>query len=79
MSKLLERTLNLTKRAKIANLSDEKIASGAGVKTRWLSYFIDGKYSDPGVIKIEKLNTYLSSIEHELPQLNEVKADTSRV
>lgn len=36
-----------------------KIAEGAKVNSRWLRYFINGRYDDPGVLKVQRIHNYL--------------------
>ena len=40
--------------------SFEHIANEIGVTSRWLYYFADGKYEDPGVQKTQRLYTHLT-------------------
>lgn len=40
--------------------SVKTIAKGAKVNYRWLRYFMDGRYNDPGVRKIQRIHDYLS-------------------
>lgn len=56
MSKLLKETLKLLNASK---LPSSVIASNAGVNLPWLESVKYGRVKDPGVIKIEKLNSYL--------------------
>lgn len=50
----------LEQRAK--RLSLRKISAGSGVNLHWLGKFVQGKFDDPGVKKIQKLHDYLISL-----------------
>ena len=53
---LLEETLQLIADS---GISPPKIANETGLKVRWMNKLINGEFTDPGVNKIEAINSYL--------------------
>lgn len=60
MSDLYENTIQLIRDS---GLPLNRIATSAGVGKRWLADVMTGRYSDPGVKKIQRLNDYLKSLK----------------
>lgn len=58
---LQERTLALVLKVP-RNIKGQDIAAGAGVSHAWLSRFVNDKFDDPGVSKVQALHDYLVSI-----------------
>lgn len=58
MNSLLKQTLDLLEKTSIPLL---KIASETQVGYRWLCDLKAGRFSDPGVNKIERINKYLNA------------------
>lgn len=58
MNSLLQQTLDMLEKTSIPLL---KIASDTQVGYRWLCDLKSGRFADPGVNKIERLNKYLLS------------------
>lgn len=58
MTDLYETTIQLIRSSEL-KLSD--IASGAKVGKRWLAGLLAGRYSDPGVKKIQRLYDFLTA------------------
>ena len=53
---LLKETLTLIDES---GLTINDLCEGTGLKDRWMRNLIAGKYTDPGVNKIEKLNHFV--------------------
>lgn len=58
MNNLFETTLNLLS---ASNLPIGEIARGSNVHTRWLYDLKNGRFSDPGVNKIQRIYNFLIS------------------
>lgn len=56
MSKLLKKTIRLTKQTKVPTL---KIVEGTGLTEAWVRKFQRGGFDDPGVSKVEVLHDFL--------------------
>lgn len=57
---LRDETIELL-RARPAHITSKKIAELLGVNRKWLNLLVSGKIDDPGVNKIQTLNSYLKS------------------
>lgn len=59
MSELLSDTIRKLDQARtVASL--DAIAAGAGVNPHWLKKFVQGRFRNPGVVTVERLNDYLT-------------------
>lgn len=59
---LKQKTIRLVEESGLPYL---QICRETGLKPRWLSYLMAGKYDDPGVNKIERLHAYLLRKQQE--------------
>lgn len=46
-----------------SKIPSKEIAAGAKVNLRWYHFFLKGKYSDPGVNKIQRLYDFLTDAD----------------
>jgi predicted transcriptional regulator len=51
------------KQIRESGLSASQIARGANVGKRWMHDLVAGRFTDPGVKKIQKIHNYLSSLK----------------